>query len=203
MNIKKIVLFSLAIVILTSCNQNHHEKGVVKEVKEIIINDNDRTEYDVLADTVKYLVQLDKDTNIDRPPFFIGFDKVAFIQQMVDTVLARKVEAYDLFDNRVMTIEELKKQLGMITDTLFVEDTKTGEMQQIIVEGQFDPNEVREMYLIERWLYSPSKVKFKTEVIGFAPVRYTVKDDMPDGEVRRVILFAIFPNKKMINEIIQ
>ncbi|MCD6366197.1 MAG: hypothetical protein J7L46_01515 [Bacteroidales bacterium] len=199
---KKLFLLMLLTGILFSCN--HSPKKVVKkEIKKIILKDDDGTTYDMIADTVKYLIPLDKDSTSDRPPFFIGFDKVKFISQIVDSVLAGKVKAYDIFDNTVMTKEQIKIQLGIRTDTVWVENLESGEMQQKIVVSDFNPDDVRELYVYERWFYSPEKVCFKTEIIGFAPVRFTIKDDQPDGEVTKIVLFTIFPNQEMTKELIK
>jgi len=191
---KIIVLIMLAGVLLWGCNQTP-QKEIKKEIKKIIVKNDDGTTYNMIADTVKYLIPLDKDSASDAPPFFIGFDKVKFISQLVDSVLAGKIKAYDYFDNSVMTIDQIKEQLGIQVDTVFFEDIDSGKMQHKIVVSEFNPDNVRELYVYERWFYSPDKCIFKTEVLGYAPVEYTVKEDQPDGEVTKRILFIVFPDK--------
>ncbi len=196
---KKLFLLMLLTGILFSCNQAP-KKVVKKEIKKIIMKDDDGTSYNMIADTVKYLIPLDKDSTSDRPPFFTGFNKIKFISQLVDSVLAGKIKVYDDFDNSEMTIDDVKRQLGMISDTVYVEDLETGEMKQKVVVPQFNPDDVRELYVYERWFYNPEKCVFKTEILGFSPVKFTVKDDQPDGEVTKVILFTVYPNKKMLKK---
>ncbi|RKX19589.1 MAG: hypothetical protein DRP35_07465 [Candidatus Zixiibacteriota bacterium] len=192
---KKLFLLMLLTGILFSCNQSPKEV-VKKEIKKIIMKDDDGTAYEMIADTVKYLIPLDKDSITDAPPFFVGFDKEKFISQLVDSVLSGKVKAYDYFDNSEMTISQIRQQMGLNVDTTFIEDPETGEMQKKVITTEFNPDDVRELYVYERWFYSPEKVRFKTEIIGFAPVRFTIKDDQPDGEVTKIILFTIFQIKK-------
>ncbi len=186
--------------VLFSCNQSPRNV-IEKEIVKMIINDDSGISYNMIADTVKFLIPLDKDSTSDKPPFFTGFDKVKFISQLVDSVLAGKVKAYDIFDNSVMTKEQIRAQLGIRTDTVWIEDFDSGEMQQKIVVSDFNPDDVRELYVYERWFYNPEKVRFKTEIIGFAPVKFTVKDDQRDGEVTKILLFAVFPDKEMVKEI--
>lgn len=197
---KRLFFLIVLVSVLFSCNQSP-KKVIKKEIKKIIIQDDDGTSYNMIADTVKFLIPLDKDSTSDRPPFFIGFDKVKFISQLVDSVLAGKVKAYDIFDNSVMTKEQIKMQLGIRTDTAWIEDLETGELQQKVIVSDFNPDDVRELYVYERWFYNPSKVCFKTEIIGFSPVKFTIKDDQPDGAVTRIILFTVFPDNKMIKEL--
>lgn len=191
---KKVIVFIALAGILFGCNQAPQEQVKKKEVKKIVINDDDGMTYNMVADTVKYLIPLDKDSASDAPPFFIGFDKVKFISKLVDSVLAGKVKAYDYFDNSVMTIDQIKEQLGIRVDTVFVEDADSGEKQPKIVVSKFNPDDVRELYVYERWFYNPDKCVFKTQILGYAPVEFTVKDDQPDGEVTKRILFIVYPD---------
>ena len=184
----------LAGVLLWGCNQTP-QKEIKKEIKKIIVKDDNGNTYKMIADTVKYLIPLDKDSASDVPPFFIGFDKVKFISQLVDSVLAGKIKAYDYFDNSVMTIDQIKEQLGIKVDTVFIEDVDSDKRQQKIVVSKFNPDDVRELYVYERWFFDPDKCVFKTEVLGYSPVVYTIKDDQPDGEVTKRILFTIYPGK--------
>ncbi len=192
---KKIFAFIMLTGILFGCNQTPQKKEVKKEIKTIIIKDDDGTTYNMIADTVKFLIPLDKDSANDAPPFFIGFDKVKFISQLVDSVLAGKVKAYDYFDNSVMTKEQIKMQLGIRTDTALIEDIETGGLKPKIIVSEFNPDDIRELYVYERWFYNPDKCVFKTQVLGYAPVKFTVKDDQPDGEVTKRILFIVFSDK--------
>ena len=188
--------------ILFSCK--HASEKIKKEerIEKFILKDDDDTEYEVIADTVKYLIPLDKDSVNDSPPFFVGFNKTKFISELVDSVLAGKVKAYNYFDNSVMTSEDIKQQMGETVDTVWIEDDN-GEMEKEIVTNAFNPDDVRELYVYERWFYNPEKVRFRTEIIGFSPVRYVVKDDQPDGEVTKVILFTVFPDKGMKKKLLK
>ncbi len=197
---KRLVFLMLLMGILFSCNQSPKEV-VKKEIKKIIIEDSNDVSYDMIADTVKFLIPLDKDSANDRPPFFVGFDKIKFVSQLVDSVLAGKIKVYDYLDNTEMTKDDIMSQIGMVNDTVWVENPETGELQQKIIENKFNPDDVRELYVYERWFYNPSKVCFKTEIIGFSPVRFTIKDDQPDGKVTKIILFTVFPDKNMVKEL--
>jgi len=191
---RKLFVFIILTNILFSCNQSANDADIVN--KKINSLSPEKEGYYVIADTVKFLIPLDKDSTSDKPPFFMGFNKKRFVRQLVDSVLTGKVKVYDYYDYSEISLDEVKMQLGLLPDTLYEEDSETGEISTQIIQGKFYPDDVRELYVFERWLYNPEKCSFKTEILGFAPVEFTVKDDQPDGEITKKILFTIFYQTK-------
>ena len=177
------VLFLLfAILFLASCSYDSQNKMPTNEngeqVKNTVKLDTNVQGYEVLSDTVISTVSVDMLP--DKPPIFKHFDKKTFLDSLINSALNGKIQVYDFFDYTKLDIPEIKENLGMLNDTITVEDPATGKVTKKITNN-FNIGNIRELVFVEEWLWNKSDNSVYKKVLAYGPVIYVVKDDSLGG----------------------
>jgi len=189
-NITNILFFSL-LLSFVSCNNNSNNI-TTKEVKQNIDNNENQGNFKTLSDTVISTISLDMIQ--DKPPIFKHFDKTGFLDSLIYPVINGKVKGYDFFDFTLLSPEEIKENLDMNKDTIYVENPETKDTT-VKVSDNFEMSNIRELVFIEKWSWDNKTKKIKKETIAYGPVIYVVKDDSTAGyPVTKRVPFVILCN---------
>ena len=177
---KKIILLVFVVIVFMSCSNNEVKK------ENTVSNDNPKVKidtsnqgYEMLSDTVISTLSLDMVP--DKPPIFKHFDKKEFLDSLIFSVTKGRIKAYDFFDFTPLSIDEVKENLGMVRDTIMVENPETGDTTVKVTNGNFEISNVREVVFIEKWYWDKSNNSLHKKIIAYGPVIYVVKDDSTAG----------------------
>ena len=189
------VLFVLILsLLLVSCSYRHESNNpsVATDSHKNISVKADTAGYEVLSDTVISTVSVDMLP--DKPPIFKHFDKKTFLDSLVHAVLSGKTAAYDFFDYTQLSVPEIKENLGMLGDTIAVEDPGTGKVTRKVTHN-FDIGNIRELVFVEEWLWKKSDNTVYKKILAYGPVIYVVKDDSLGGyPVLKRVPFVVMCN---------
>ncbi len=195
---KKYLFLLFIIFLVISCSENSPKSSIVNTVKEVKNNENknlDTANMEVLSDTVKSVISLDE--NEDKPPFFTNFNKKEFLDSLILSVLDGRIKGYDYFDFTPKSVENIKEDMGLVYDTVAVEDAMTGKVDTVIKKPELDIKDIRELVFIEKWKWNRTTDAITKEVIAYGPVIYVVKDDSLGGyPVLKRVPFIVFVNGK-------
>ena len=192
---RRLILILLLIVAISCNNDNEtkNEKQIDTTHKKTITIKIDTTNYEILSDTVISTVSIDMLP--DKPPFFKHFDKKTFLDSLINSVISGKIQGYDFFDYTKLNANEIKENLGMINDTISVEDPETGKITKEI-KNNFDIGNIRELVFVEKWLWNRNKNIVYKKILAYGPVIYIVKDDSLGGyPVLKRVPFVILSEK--------
>ncbi len=177
---KKLFLLLVLVLVFFSCsNKKKSINGVTNLEKKSVDTLFNNRNYEMLSDTVISTVSLDMLP--DKPPIFKHFNKKEFLDSLIFSVTKGRIKAYDFFDFTPLTINEIKENLGMIKDTVAVENPATGDTTIKVTNGNFEISNVREVVFIEKWYWNKSKNYLHKKIIAYGPVIYVVKDDSTAG----------------------
>ncbi len=190
----RVLFFFIIPVLLVSCSYDNNNNGTSAANRHKNITVNTNTEgYEILSDTVISTVSVDMLP--DKPPIFKHFDKKTFLDSLVGSVLSGKTDAYDFFDYTKLSIPEIKENLGMLNDTIAVEDPATGKVTKKVTNN-FDIGNIRELVFVEEWLWKKSDNTVYKKILAYGPVIYVVKDDSLGGyPVLKRVPFVVMCNK--------
>ncbi len=151
----RILLLTLTIVLLsTSCKEKKAEISNAPTPIDI--------KYNSIADTITYDVLI-KNPNIHdtwAEKCVDDLDRRNLVDIIFDKIYKNRIAAYDIFTNKQLSIEEVKK----------IEDT----------EG-FDRDKIAKFQFNEKWLFNAEEFKMRKEVYSIQ-IGYEVYNK--EGEVR-------------------
>jgi hypothetical protein len=118
-----------------------------------------------------------------------------FLKIMTDKVINEELIAYDYYDNKRLSVNEVKERLGAIKDT--VENANIAGLFSVNYAMPVDFDEIQSVVFLEKWYIDPVTLRIEKKVFGIAPVRhYYSEDDEQEENLKRQILFKIYFNKK-------
>lgn len=93
-----------------------------------------------------------------------------YIEIMMNAIKEGKVKAYrdDRFSVPI-TYDDVKQQTAGKKDTTYTEDPITGQVKMIIVEKQFNPDNVTKFRVKEDWIFDRNIGRMVCRIIGIAP----------------------------------
>jgi len=101
----------------------------------------------------------------------------AFIEILNAAVKNKKVRAYSNVDDRFTTplsLDNFDKILGIGTDTQYITNPITGEMEQRIYKNEFNVNSVTQYEVKERWIFDRNRGRMVVQIVGIAPLKDVV-----------------------------
>jgi len=158
---KKIFFISAIIVsvfIISSCNTSKNKKQKLKNnliAKNVIAS----YEFDLYPEVSEWIKTLDK----------------KFVSIEIDKSLSQEIKTYNDDDN-LMSVNSIKQNLGILTDTQLIEQ-ENGEMKMNIIKSDLDINSIKSLYFKEKWFYNQDSSVFTKNIIWYSPVRYYYKYD--------------------------
>ncbi|PKP21605.1 MAG: hypothetical protein CVU05_06420 [Bacteroidetes bacterium HGW-Bacteroidetes-21] len=124
----------------------------------------------------------------------------SLIDAMLEGIKAGKINCYDYESIETpLTIQEVEKNLGMSTDTIYVQDVTTGEFKNMVIDNEIASYEVKKYILRYIDIYDQSGKIFISKLEGIIPIREYYRRD--DVEVPQVLYRKVF--YVPFNELIQ
>lgn len=100
-----------------------------------------------------------------------------------DAVLAGKLKAYDVYENKEISLEEFKEILERTDTVEQADEQKPENMRQLILKTELKAEDIARIDTKEKWFFDETALKLKKEVesITFLKNSYT-----ESGEIRGV-----------------
>ena len=98
------------------------------------------------------------------------------------------------------TLNEIDERFGAGIDTTYDIDPETGETIPLITKKPADVSEVKELMIMERWVFDKQRSVMDVRIIGLSPIRVHYRDDDIDQEDQRVkqLFWVYFPEARNI-----
>lgn len=104
-----------------------------------------------------------------------------------------------------ITLEEIKAKFGSTSDTLRKRNQESGEMEEVVVIGEFHSEEVKRLLVKELWYFNKKTSRLEVRIIAMCPVREYVKEDY-DGILKSKLFWIdygefrdLFAKQKVFN----
>ena len=131
------------------------------------------------------------------PTFTKNIDAEKLTTILVNYALSGKVKLWSPMDINVeLTKNEVETKLGQVTDTIYIENPETGEIDTQVITFQIDPLEIKSIIFVEDWYYDPSTFAIKKVITGLGPVRHFYKSD---NEKVKSIVYMLYTGKDKTN----
>ncbi|MBI2967532.1 MAG: hypothetical protein HYY40_06940 [Bacteroidetes bacterium] len=117
------------------------------------------------------------------------------VDAVFDAVYSGRTHAYDFFDGKPISADEVKKKESRI-DTLFIENPDSGTMDMKIVEVKLDRNDIAKIFFRENWYLDEANFKFSKKVTA---ITLTTAKYSPDGEyIGLEPLFSVYCDTSLV-----
>lgn len=131
-----------------------------------------------------------------------GLDHNKFINDIIDKALNKQLLVYSLDGintevSEPMDEASINAYLGAPTDTIMVEDEKTGELIKKVVRQDIDKKSIKNLFFSEAWYYNDNQFIMTKEVEGYGVVQnfYRESDVNKEKPLQRVSFYLDFDNK--------
>jgi len=91
-----------------------------------------------------------------------------------------------------MTMAEVKAAFGAQAHTKEVRNFETGEMETRNIEGEIQPEEVKQFMLKEEWYFDKMNSRLQVRIIGICPIQEFYRDDVENSPVQRRKVFWVY-----------
>ena len=91
-----------------------------------------------------------------------------------------------------MSYAQVKERFGAKATTQEKINFDTGEREQVTVQGEVRPNEIKQYLLKEEWYFDKQTSALHVRILGICPVREYVREGDTSGEVQRQKLFWVY-----------
>ena len=91
-----------------------------------------------------------------------------------------------------MSYAQVKERFGAKTTTEQRVNFDTGERENVVVQGQIRPNEIKQYMLKEEWYFDKQTSALHVRIIGICPIREYVREGDTSGQVQLQKLFWIY-----------
>jgi gliding motility associated protien GldN len=147
---------------------------------------------------------IDLREKINQPLYYptsrIG-DRMSLIDLLIWGVETEGLTPYATDDDRFtqpIGVTQIDAAFGAGEKTSTYTNEKGEEVETIITEDRVT-SEVKQYIIKEEWFFDKQYSIMDVRVIGMCPIRFYVKDDMPDAETRQAQVFWIyFPEARRI-----
>lgn len=91
-----------------------------------------------------------------------------------------------------LTMEEVKKAFGAVTDTVEVQNFDTGEMEKRAVEGEIRYESIKQIMIKEEWYFDKANSRLQVRIIGICPIQEFTRDQDESGTLQRRKVFWVY-----------
>ena len=91
-----------------------------------------------------------------------------------------------------LTYDQVKEQFGAETSTEERIDFDTGEREEVVVQGEIRPNEIKQFMVKEEWYFDKQSSSLNVRIIGICPIREYIRPNDPTNEVQRTQVFWVY-----------
>ncbi len=91
-----------------------------------------------------------------------------------------------------MSFAQVKERFGAKATTQEKINFDTGEREQVVVQGEIRPNEIKQYMLKEEWYFDKQTSSLQVRILGICPIREYVREGDTSGQVQRQKLFWVY-----------
>lgn len=91
-----------------------------------------------------------------------------------------------------LTYEQVKEQFGAETTTEERIDFDTGEREEVVIQGEIRPSEIKQFMVKEEWYFDKQTSSLNVRIIGICPIREYIRPNDPTNEVQRTQVFWVY-----------
>lgn len=91
-----------------------------------------------------------------------------------------------------MDMNQVKEVFGAKATTEKVRNFDTGEMEDKVIAGAIDPNEIKQFMLKEEWYFDKQTSTLNVRIIGICPIREYVREGDESGQIMRQKVFWVY-----------
>ncbi|MCK3686342.1 gliding motility protein GldN [Maribellus sp. YY47] len=91
-----------------------------------------------------------------------------------------------------MTFTQVKEIFGATATTQEKINFDTGEKENVVVQGEIRPTEIKQYMLKEEWYFDKQTSTLNVRILGICPIREYVREGDTSGEVQRQKVFWIY-----------
>ncbi len=156
-------------------------KDTVQERKKVIFsvqNIPNKAETRIAKDII-YEVDLSDNTNYK----FLDLEKTAHL--LLDSTLTGKHTISDFFTGEPLELAVVKRNLGMVSDTMDVENLETGEIEQKLITSEPNFQAIRSYIFKEDWYFDNQTKSIRKEVKAICPILLSIDEDVDGIEFTR------------------
>ncbi len=156
-------------------------KDTVQERKKVVFsiqNTPNKAETKIAEDII-YEVDLSDNSNYK----FLDLEKTAHL--LLDSTLTGKRTISDFFTGEPLELAVIKRNLGMVSDTMEVENLETGEIEQKIIASEPNFQAIRSYIFKEDWHFDNQTKSIRKEVKAICPILLSIDVDVDGIEFTR------------------
>lgn len=154
----------------------------------------DKEKYELIAENIKYEFNV-----FENEAWTSDLDNEKFANIIYERVKNGQTKAYDFFseDKKQLSMEEVRHNLLIKTDTIEVTDPETGETFNSVIGGEFMPEIIESYIFLENWYFDKESCSIYKEIKAVAPVVHFFKyNDSGKGEKFKKISFIVYFDNK-------
>jgi len=91
-----------------------------------------------------------------------------------------------------MSFAQVKERFGAKATTEQRVNFDTGERENVVVQGEIRPTEIKQYMLKEEWYFDKQTSALHVRIIGICPIREYVREGDTSGQVQRQKLFWVY-----------
>lgn len=88
-----------------------------------------------------------------------------------------------------ITYADILEKFGASADTLMQRNPETGEMNQVVIPGEWHTDEVKRLHVKELWYFNKRTSRLEVRIIALCPIREYTKNDM-EGIQKRMLFWV-------------
>lgn len=139
---------------------------IAKSLAFKIYNSNDVKNFKTIAENVLTEFYFEQ----EQAGFVTGLNTENFSKAILNYVAGGN-KIYSFNDiNQELNLDDLKEQLGVVTDTINIEDLETGKIIQKAVQNFAERDNVVGVIFIEDWQFDEETMVINKKVVGIAPI---------------------------------
>ncbi len=138
-------------------------------------------------------------------PFYYPIEKMDDRYSLIDLLLYgienEGLTAYDTEDDEFkvpITLDQIKVKFGGEADTVTARNSITGEMEERIIPGEINTDDVKRYLIKEQWFFDKQTSTLQVRIIGLCPIREYFKDGDEDmsGVQKKKLFWIYFPDAR-------
>lgn len=122
-------------------------------------------------------------------------DRMNLIDLLMYGIQYEGLTAYGTNDDEFkvpMTWEQVSEAMGAVSDSTWVTDPETGQMDLKVVVGDIKSDEIKQIMLKEIWFFDRNYSRMDVRIIGLCPIREYVRETGGQEQLRKAQVFWIY-----------
>jgi len=126
--------------------------------------------------------------------------RMSLVSVLLKGIKEGQITAYDASDSgnefkMPMTFDQVKEVFGATTKVVKRRNFETGEMEELVVEQEIRPHEVKEFMVKEVWYFDKQTSTLQVRILGLCPIQefYRESDVNQENAAKRKVFWVYYP----------